>query len=81
MGRSPSLLFRIQATSGRQMPRAQFMVSGISPFFQFFADETSSLVKIEPILRIDLQDTSCWTFDWANSEVVAIGCTNGRGAD
>ncbi|KAF9651500.1 hypothetical protein BDM02DRAFT_3091246 [Thelephora ganbajun] len=34
-------------------------------------------VKVEPILCVELQDTSCWAFDWANSEVVAIGCTNG----
>ncbi|RDB22994.1 Transcription factor tau subunit sfc6 [Hypsizygus marmoreus] len=31
----------------------------------------------EPILRIELEETSCWTFDWANSELVAIGTTNG----
>ena len=44
----------------------------------FFTHETTSLVKVEPILCIELQDTSCWAFDWANSEVVAIGCTNGE---
>ena len=31
----------------------------------------------EPVLRIELAETSCWSFDWANSEVVAIGTTNG----
>ncbi|KDQ33097.1 hypothetical protein PLEOSDRAFT_1073426 [Pleurotus ostreatus PC15] len=31
----------------------------------------------EPILRIELPDACCWSFDWANSEVVAIGTTNG----
>lgn len=36
------------------------------------------LVRVEPIIRIELQDSSCWAFDWANSEVIAIGCTNGR---
>lgn len=45
--------------------------------FLIFRRRTLSLVKIEPILRIELQDTRCWTFDWANSEIVAIGCTNG----
>ncbi|KAI8982792.1 hypothetical protein BD414DRAFT_515960 [Trametes punicea] len=36
------------------------------------------LVKLsEPLLRIELEETSCWSFDWANSEVVAIGCANG----
>jgi hypothetical protein len=50
----------------------------IAPDHPSFTHETKSIVKVEPILRIELQDTSCWTFDWANSEVVAIGCTNGR---
>ncbi|TFK90283.1 hypothetical protein K466DRAFT_543680 [Polyporus arcularius HHB13444] len=35
-------------------------------------------VKLEPLLRIELEETCCWSFDWANSEVVAIGCTNGN---
>ncbi|KAL0581909.1 hypothetical protein V5O48_000139 [Marasmius crinis-equi] len=31
-----------------------------------------------PILKIELEaETSCWSFDWANSEVVAIGTTGG----
>ena len=39
----------------------------------------SHAVKIpEPLIRIELEETSCWTFDWANSELVAIGTTNGR---
>ncbi|KAI6047829.1 hypothetical protein EDC04DRAFT_2875993 [Pisolithus marmoratus] len=44
------------------------MRSGTSPIF----------VKLpEPTLRIELDNTSCWSLDWANSEVLAIGCTNG----
>ena len=36
------------------------------------------LVKMpHPILRIELEETSCWSFDWANSELIAIGTTNG----
>ncbi|KAJ2933737.1 hypothetical protein H1R20_g3376, partial [Candolleomyces eurysporus] len=31
----------------------------------------------DPLLRIELDETSCWSFDWANSERVAIGTTNG----
>ncbi|KAF8630441.1 hypothetical protein AX17_005418 [Amanita inopinata Kibby_2008] len=31
----------------------------------------------DPLLRIELEETLCWAFDWANSEVVAIGTTNG----
>ncbi|KAJ3511591.1 hypothetical protein NLJ89_g4010 [Agrocybe chaxingu] len=30
-----------------------------------------------PILRIELPETACWSFDWANSGLVAIGTTNG----
>ncbi|KAI6153788.1 hypothetical protein BKA82DRAFT_4093973 [Pisolithus tinctorius] len=42
--------------------------SGTSPLF----------VKLsEPTLRVELENTSCWSLDWANSEVLAIGCTNG----
>ncbi|KAI0807842.1 WD40-repeat-containing domain protein [Fomes fomentarius] len=41
-------------------------------------DGSPIYVKLtEPLLRIELEETSCWSFDWANSEVVAIGCTNG----
>ncbi len=31
----------------------------------------------KPLLRIELEETCCWSFDWGNSETVAIGCTNG----
>ncbi|KDR69360.1 hypothetical protein GALMADRAFT_256215 [Galerina marginata CBS 339.88] len=34
-------------------------------------------VKSQPILRIELEEMLCWTFDWANSELIAIGTTNG----
>ncbi|KAG6332021.1 hypothetical protein ID866_7067 [Astraeus odoratus] len=42
--------------------------------------DTSSPVFVkapEPALRIELEGTSCWSLDWANSEVLAVGCTNG----
>lgn len=32
---------------------------------------------LEPLLRIQLEETVCWSLDWANSEVIAVGCTNG----
>ncbi|KAF9014294.1 hypothetical protein BDQ17DRAFT_1386722 [Cyathus striatus] len=38
--------------------------------------DPSQPVMSGPLIRIDLEDTSCWTFDWANSEVTAIGTTN-----
>ncbi|TFY64676.1 hypothetical protein EVJ58_g2459 [Rhodofomes roseus] len=31
----------------------------------------------EPLLRFELEETMCWGMDWANSEVIAVGCTNG----
>ncbi|KAI0672794.1 hypothetical protein C8Q78DRAFT_1077122 [Trametes maxima] len=31
----------------------------------------------KPLLRIELEETMCWCFDWANSEVVAVGTTTG----
>ena len=37
------------------------------------------VVKLsEPLLRIELEETSCWSLDWANSELIAVGCTNGQ---
>jgi transcription factor C subunit 6 len=37
-----------------------------------------SIVYIcEPAVRIELEDASCWSIDWANSELIAVGCTNG----
>jgi len=78
MGRSLCLWFRIQETCSRKMAKVQFMVrSGIPSDLPFFTHETTSPVKVDPVLRIELQDTNCWSFDWANSGVVAIGCTNG----
>ncbi|KJA17904.1 hypothetical protein HYPSUDRAFT_145776 [Hypholoma sublateritium FD-334 SS-4] len=44
------------------------------------APESSQPIYVKlprPILRIELEETACWTFDWANSEVIAIGTTNG----
>ncbi|KAG2150679.1 uncharacterized protein EDB93DRAFT_1083923 [Suillus bovinus] len=31
----------------------------------------------EPLIRIELEETCCWSLDWANSETIAVGCTNG----
>ncbi|KAH9950220.1 hypothetical protein B0H21DRAFT_561975 [Amylocystis lapponica] len=31
----------------------------------------------EPLIRLALDETLFWALDWANSEVVALGCTNG----
>ncbi|EIN07154.1 hypothetical protein PUNSTDRAFT_104680 [Punctularia strigosozonata HHB-11173 SS5] len=34
-------------------------------------------VRLVPILRIEHEETSCWALDWANSQRIAVGCTNG----
>ncbi|KAM6500158.1 hypothetical protein JOM56_003172 [Amanita muscaria] len=44
---------------------------------QHRSDGFSAVKLPDPLLRIELEETSCWAFDWANSEVVAIGTTNG----
>ncbi|KAF7299226.1 Pre-mRNA splicing factor [Mycena indigotica] len=31
----------------------------------------------EPLIRIELEETACLSFDWGNSEIVAIGTTHG----
>ncbi|KZT09673.1 uncharacterized protein LAESUDRAFT_810652 [Laetiporus sulphureus 93-53] len=31
-----------------------------------------------PLIRLELEETLCWGLDWANSEVIAVGCTNGN---
>ncbi|EIW84695.1 WD40 repeat-like protein [Coniophora puteana RWD-64-598 SS2] len=31
----------------------------------------------EPRMRIEMPETACWSLDWANSEMLAVGCTNG----
>ncbi|KAJ7712442.1 hypothetical protein B0H16DRAFT_1624941 [Mycena metata] len=39
---------------------------------------TPVFVKIpEPLVRIELEEATCWSFDWANSELVAIGTSHG----
>ncbi|KAI0647474.1 hypothetical protein C8Q79DRAFT_1068955 [Trametes meyenii] len=38
----------------------------------------SACIKLpKPLLRIELEEAMCWCFDWANSEVVAVGTTIG----
>ncbi|KXN81270.1 Transcription factor tau subunit sfc6 [Leucoagaricus sp. SymC.cos] len=44
------------------------------------ASDSSSLVYVKlskPSIRIELEETSCWSLDWANSETIAIGTANG----
>ena len=39
---------------------------------------TNFSVKMsQPLLRIELEETACLTLDWANSEMIAVGCSNG----
>jgi transcription factor C subunit 6 len=35
-------------------------------------------VKCDPIVRLSLPDTTCNTLDWANSELIAVGCADGK---
>lgn len=35
------------------------------------------VVHARPLARLALDNTSCWCFDWANSDTIAVGCTNG----
>ncbi|THH29848.1 hypothetical protein EUX98_g4355 [Antrodiella citrinella] len=30
-----------------------------------------------PLLRLELEDTTLWCLDWANSDIIAAGCANG----
>ncbi|KAH6903104.1 hypothetical protein BKA70DRAFT_1228242 [Coprinopsis sp. MPI-PUGE-AT-0042] len=40
-------------------------------------EEGPCLIRIDPLLRVELPEAACWSFDWANSQRVAIGTTNG----
>ncbi|TDL27316.1 hypothetical protein BD410DRAFT_818788 [Rickenella mellea] len=46
-----------------------------------FEDGSMSIYAVPdpqyPLLRIELEETSIWSLDWANSELIAVGCTNG----
>ncbi|KIP08890.1 hypothetical protein PHLGIDRAFT_68606 [Phlebiopsis gigantea 11061_1 CR5-6] len=41
------------------------------------ATSPSPIFVPEPLVRILHPETACWSLDWANSEVLAVGCTNG----
>ncbi|KAF8075956.1 hypothetical protein FPV67DRAFT_1558547 [Lyophyllum atratum] len=62
-------------------PRKLGLLSGVFEDGSWPANQDPSepvYVKLpEPLLRIELEETNCWTFDWANSELIAIGTTNG----
>ena len=34
-------------------------------------------VEVQPMIKIELEEACIWSLDWANSELVAVGCTNG----
>lgn len=38
-------------------------------------------MKLEPTIRLVNENTCFWALDWANSERIAVGCTNGRYID
>ncbi|KIJ44255.1 hypothetical protein M422DRAFT_228294 [Sphaerobolus stellatus SS14] len=53
----------------------------VVPDPQILAVESSSSnppsVVLKPRLRIELDDAGCWCLDWGNSDIVAVGLTNG----
>ena len=59
-------------------PVCEYLILLLSKLLKF-THSLLFLVKMpHPILRIELEETSCWSFDCANSELIAIGTTNGR---
>ncbi|EJD05772.1 uncharacterized protein FOMMEDRAFT_104009 [Fomitiporia mediterranea MF3/22] len=40
-------------------------------------EERPKFVKIQPVIQLELEETCMWSLDWANSERIAVGCTNG----
>lgn len=41
------------------------------------ATQISTVHVKEPLIRIELSDAACTCVDWANSERLAVGCSNG----
>ncbi len=66
------------ARTARYEPYIWWAVPIARPIRAYEIANKLSVKLAEPLLRIELEETSCWSFDWANSEVVAIGCTNGN---
>jgi hypothetical protein len=57
-------------------------LSLVGTFFTVGDKSLSYIVRLpEPILRIEHEGTSCWSLDWANSEIIAVGLTNGEFQD
>ncbi|KAJ6620827.1 hypothetical protein B0H10DRAFT_2020767 [Mycena sp. CBHHK59/15] len=59
------------------LPRKLGLLAGTFEDGSFSIYVVPDLKIPEPLLRIELEETSCWSFDWANSELVAIGTTHG----
>ncbi|KAJ3763895.1 hypothetical protein EV360DRAFT_77973 [Lentinula raphanica] len=80
-------------TAGRHGPRKLGLLSGTfedGSFVIFAVPDPEDIAPLnydysrplyirmpEPILRVETEDACCWCIDWANSEVVAVGMTNG----
>ena len=56
-----------------------YHVCGTSDSFTIQASQIHAFILLvkHPILRIELEETSCWSFNWANSELIAIRTTKG----
>ena len=72
---SQNRLISLERTTTRQ---SQSLVRSMVYVPLFIVAKWCPIVKLpDPILRIELEDSCCWSFDWGNSEVVAIGTTTG----
>lgn len=37
----------------------------------------SILVKVQPLVRVEMEGSACWSLDWANSELLCVSTTHG----
>ncbi|THH11562.1 hypothetical protein EW146_g7999, partial [Bondarzewia mesenterica] len=64
-GHSRTALFRLRSPISSRFATRSFCPTICQAF------------RTEPLLRIELEEASCWTIEWANSEVIAVDCMNG----
>lgn len=71
--------FRIHWTSktNKRMLIVRYLVRQNISKVAHTKNNISTVCLSRPILRIELEETCCWSFDWANGNVLAIGTTNG----
>lgn len=79
MGHSRYTSYQIQKTSDLMiaMPVTLSLVGTFSAIDEKKSSSHTARLP-EPSLRIEHEGASCWSLDWANSDVVAVGLTNGK---